>query len=309
MAQPHPTPVEACIALGGNIGDVAAAFSQAIAALNAVPGVHVLHISSNHTTAPVGPIPQASYLNAAAVLQTTLSPHDLLAALHTIERSHGRNRATEQRWGPRTLDLDLLTYGGLSIYEPGLTLPHPRLHERLFVLAPLAEIAPDLVVPGLGKSVEELKRANECRAASISPEAEVDDAIHRLAIPPTELRKLTQEEAEPILADIEARFVSGEPRVWWNGLRNKESVVNEDRATLAETMPKLAPTTLDSLLFIPDNDDGGTLPVYEGCLEAILKVLFDTFYYEYYIHARDAAWFVASNDHNQLIVARPTKLN
>ena len=107
-------------------------------------------------TAPVGGVPQGLYLNAAATLRTGLSPRELLDGLLAIERAHGRDRLTEARWGPRTLDLDLILYGDLIINEPGLVLPHPRMHERSFVLEPLAEIAPGWVVPGRGRTVSDL---------------------------------------------------------------------------------------------------------------------------------------------------------
>lgn len=112
-------------------------------------------------TAPVGGVDQGAYLNAAALLRTSLLPRELLDALHGIEREQGRDRSKERRWGPRTLDLDLLTYGDMIVCEAGLTVPHPRLHERGFVLEPLAAVAPELVVPGLGKVVDLLTKLRE----------------------------------------------------------------------------------------------------------------------------------------------------
>ncbi|GJQ28156.1 MAG: 2-amino-4-hydroxy-6-hydroxymethyldihydropteridine diphosphokinase [Phycisphaerae bacterium] len=152
-------PVPAAIALGSNLGDRRAAIHYALAALRRTPGVDVVSVSSFHETAPVGGVPQGPYLNAAASLETAMPPRDLLAALHAIERSFGRDRAREQRWGPRTLDLDLILYADAVINEPGLTVPHPRAHERLFVLDPLAEVAPDLVFPTLGRTVRDLRDA------------------------------------------------------------------------------------------------------------------------------------------------------
>lgn len=109
-----------------------------------------------HETEPVGPPGQERYLNAAAVIATALTPRDLLGRLLAIEASRGRVRPDPVRWGPRTLDLDLLLFGNLTIDEPGLTVPHPRLAERLFVLRPLAEVAGQCTVPGTGRTVMEL---------------------------------------------------------------------------------------------------------------------------------------------------------
>jgi 2-amino-4-hydroxy-6-hydroxymethyldihydropteridine diphosphokinase len=145
--------VSAAIALGSNLGDRHAHIQFALDQLHRLAQTRLTAHSTILETAPVGPVDQGPYLNAAALVETTLSARDLLDALLSVERLRGRDRSLEQRWGPRTLDLDLLLYGGQTISEPGLTIPHPRLHERLFVLEPLAQIAPDLVVPGLNKSV------------------------------------------------------------------------------------------------------------------------------------------------------------
>lgn len=157
-----PTPVVAHIALGSNVGDRRAHIDAALNALRALPGSRLAAVSSIVETLPVGPVPQGPFLNAAAALETTLAARELLEGLQGIERSRGRDREGEQRWGPRTLDLDLLLYGAAIIDEPGLTVPHPRLQERRFVLEPLAEIAPEVVVPevvGEGRSVRELLAA------------------------------------------------------------------------------------------------------------------------------------------------------
>ena len=146
----------ACIALGSNLGDRRATIISAFDALAQIPSTTLDARSELVETEPVGPIDQPSYLNAAALIHTLLTPRDLLDALFLIERDHHRNRAHEQRWGPRTLDLDLLLYDDKRIEEPGLTVPHPRLHERLFVLEPLAQVAPGMVVPGLERSVADL---------------------------------------------------------------------------------------------------------------------------------------------------------
>lgn len=109
--------------------------------------------SSFHETAPVGPTAQPDFLNAAVTIETSLPPGELLGALLAIEAAHGRNRSAGERWGPRTLDLDLLLYGTAVISAAGLTIPHPRLHERAFVLEPLAEIASETLIPTLGTTV------------------------------------------------------------------------------------------------------------------------------------------------------------
>ncbi len=142
--------VEAFIGLGGNVGDAAATLRKAILALDGLPRTRLLAASRLFRTAPVGGIQQADFINAVASVYTRLSANELLEALFAIERAHGRDRVREQRWGPRTLDLDLLMHGEAVIDIDGLTLPHPRMHERAFVLVPLVEIAPDLQVPGVG---------------------------------------------------------------------------------------------------------------------------------------------------------------
>jgi len=143
-------PVRAYIALGGNLGDVAATFADALAAIDALPGTRVAARSSLYRNPPLGEAPQPDYLNAVAAVDTTLPAPALLDALLAIERRCGRTRDPAARWAPRTLDLDLALYGDFVLAAPGLHVPHPRLHERGFVLAPLAEIAPDAVVPGRG---------------------------------------------------------------------------------------------------------------------------------------------------------------
>ncbi|MBI1190837.1 MAG: 2-amino-4-hydroxy-6-hydroxymethyldihydropteridine diphosphokinase [Tepidisphaera sp.] len=140
----------AAIALGSNLGDRASYLDAALRAMGSLPHTALLAASEFLETEPVGDPDQGPYLNAAALLRTELAPHGLLAALQSIERAHGRDRARERRWGPRTLDLDLLVYADLVLDEPGLTIPHPRMHERAFVLRPLVLIAPELVVPGRG---------------------------------------------------------------------------------------------------------------------------------------------------------------
>jgi 2-amino-4-hydroxy-6-hydroxymethyldihydropteridine diphosphokinase len=137
----------AFVGLGANLGDARATLQQALEDIGRLPGVQSLRASSVYRTAPVdasGP----DYLNAVAQLQTTLEPHALLAALQAVENGHGRLRP--YRHAPRTLDLDLLLYDDRTIATAELVVPHPRLHERAFVLVPLSELGPGLVVPGRG---------------------------------------------------------------------------------------------------------------------------------------------------------------
>jgi 2-amino-4-hydroxy-6-hydroxymethyldihydropteridine diphosphokinase len=136
------------IALGGNIGEVRATFRKAIADICGMTQAALLARSSDYGTPPWGDEAQARFVNACIEIETSLDPHALLYTLHKIERKFGRDRARETRWGPRTLDLDLIAYDDLSLDRPELTLPHPRLFERAFVLVPLVEIAPDRLIAG-----------------------------------------------------------------------------------------------------------------------------------------------------------------
>jgi 2-amino-4-hydroxy-6-hydroxymethyldihydropteridine diphosphokinase len=138
------------VGIGANLGDPRAQIQRALELLAAEDGVEVIAVSSLRETDPVGYEDQPRFLNGAAELETTLSASELLECLLAIERSLGRVRGEGPRFGPRTLDLDLLLYGDDVVAEPGLVVPHPRLHERRFALEPLAELDPALEIPGRG---------------------------------------------------------------------------------------------------------------------------------------------------------------
>jgi 2-amino-4-hydroxy-6-hydroxymethyldihydropteridine diphosphokinase len=143
----------ALIALGGNIGDVGATFQKAVPHICGMAQAALMARSSDYATPPWGDEQQARFVNACIEIETSLDPHALLFVLQKVEKKFGRDRARERRWGPRTLDLDLIAYDDASLQTPELTLPHPRLFERAFVLVPLAEIAPDRLIGG--RSVRE----------------------------------------------------------------------------------------------------------------------------------------------------------
>lgn len=152
--------VTAAVGIGSNVGDRARNIDEAVRRLRATSGVNAVTLGPVIETAAVawpGDEAGGAYLNSAAVVETTLPAIELLRTLHEIERSLGRDRAKEtRRWGPRTIDLDLLLYGDQVIDEPGLKVPHPRMHERRFVLEPLCGLAPGLMVPTLGATVASL---------------------------------------------------------------------------------------------------------------------------------------------------------
>src|ERR1700744_3744734 len=139
---------DAIIVLGGNVGDIRATFGKAIANICGMAQAALLARSSDYATPPWGEQNQPRFINACIEIDTGLDPHALLFVLHKVEQKFGRDRANERRWGPRTLDLDLIAYEDVKIDKPELTLPHPRLFERAFVLVPLAEIAPDRLIAG-----------------------------------------------------------------------------------------------------------------------------------------------------------------
>ena len=140
------------IALGSNMDSPLLHVQRALRDIDELPETALSQVSSLYETAPVGITEQPQFVNAVAQIATTLSPHDLLMRLHAIEAQHGRlrNSASEARNGPRTLDLDILLFDDSQMSERGLTIPHPRMHERAFVLLPLLEIAPQVVIPGKG---------------------------------------------------------------------------------------------------------------------------------------------------------------
>ncbi|WP_295911541.1 2-amino-4-hydroxy-6-hydroxymethyldihydropteridine diphosphokinase [uncultured Xanthomonas sp.] len=150
MSAATPAPVQACIGLGGNLGDAAATLRAALAALDTLPQTRLLRASQLYRSPAWGREDQPDFINAAALVSTTLPAPELLQALLDLEHRHGRQRLPGERWGPRTLDLDLLLYAEAVIDLPGLQVPHPFLHQRAFVLLPLAEIAADAVIPGHG---------------------------------------------------------------------------------------------------------------------------------------------------------------
>ena len=151
----------ACVAwigLGANIGNAPAICHRAVACLHGHPRVRVVAQSPFYCTEPIGPIRQSWYVNAVVAVESRMGPRALLRLLHHLETSFGRNRPCEKRWGPRRLDLDLLFYGHRVIRCRDLRLPHPRLHQRRFVLRPLCDIAPSFVHPVFGKTVDIMLR-------------------------------------------------------------------------------------------------------------------------------------------------------
>ena len=142
--------MRAWLGLGGNQGDPFARLGEALERLARVDGIELLRSSSFYRTPPWGDVAQDDFLNAVAEVETSLEPLELLAATRSIEDDMGRRR-DERRWGPRIIDIDLLLYGDRPYSAGGLEIPHPRMHERAFVLVPLAELDPDLAIPGRGR--------------------------------------------------------------------------------------------------------------------------------------------------------------
>jgi 2-amino-4-hydroxy-6-hydroxymethyldihydropteridine diphosphokinase len=140
----------AYVGLGANLGPKEVTILRAVELLGAEEGIEVLELSQLRETEPVGVVDQPPFLNGAVALDTSLSPWELLDVMLRVEQELGRVR-DHTHWGPRTIDLDLLVYGAVEMDEPGLHIPHARLQERRFVLEPLAELEPELEIPGLGK--------------------------------------------------------------------------------------------------------------------------------------------------------------
>jgi 2-amino-4-hydroxy-6-hydroxymethyldihydropteridine diphosphokinase len=141
------SPVEAVLSLGSNVGDPLETLTAAVFALHDTDGIAVEEVSGVYETAPWGGVEQDPFLNCCVRVRTTLPPHDLLAELQRTEAAFGRDRSREERWGPRTLDLDVVLYGDVVLDTPDLVLPHPRAHERPFVLVPLLEVLPGATFP------------------------------------------------------------------------------------------------------------------------------------------------------------------
>lgn len=169
--------VTAYIGLGSNLEDPASQVNAGYAALAALPATELIARSALYRSAPVGYSEQPDFINAVAKVETALGARELLDALLAIEFNHGRVRDFPN--APRTLDLDLLLYGNLQLHAPGLTIPHPRMHERAFVLAPLAEIAPQCVIPGRGKVAELLRGVDAGSVALTLPGSAVAGRTER----------------------------------------------------------------------------------------------------------------------------------
>ena len=142
--------IQACIGLGANLGDAADTLREAVEALDHREGITVREVSRFYRTPAWGREDQPDFINAVALLETSLTPRALLERLLAVETEFGRHRPDGERWGPRTLDLDLLLYGDAVIDEPGLRVPHPHLHERAFALVPLLDVLPEARIPGYG---------------------------------------------------------------------------------------------------------------------------------------------------------------
>ena len=162
-------PVLCAVAVGSNLGDRATTIRDAIAALDAIDGIEVVVLSTLHETEPVGGPEQGAFLNGAFLVRTAMRPRELLEHLHAVERAFGRIRPDPVRNGPRTLDLDLLLHGEEVHEDSDITVPHPRMHERAFVLDPLVEIGGDLRHPVHARTVRELHRSLSAPPRDVTP--------------------------------------------------------------------------------------------------------------------------------------------
>ncbi len=162
--QANSSESKVAIALGSNLGDSIAILEAAIKALEKMPGIEIIIVSSWYETKAIGP-PQPNYINGCVSVRTEQKPHSLLQILLEIEKEFGRIR--REKWGPRTLDLDLLLYDDLILETPTLQIPHPRIRERAFVLAPLAEIESSWIEPVSGKTIKELLKAVDCTGVNL----------------------------------------------------------------------------------------------------------------------------------------------
>lgn len=162
-------PAIAAVGLGGNVGNSVRVLQQAFDALASLPDTRLLATSALYRTPAWGLEDQADFINAAAALETSLDAGTLLEQLFAIERRFGRVRAADgsDRWGPRTLDLDILLFGDAVVDMPGLRVPHPRLHERAFALVPLLDVLPDAVIPGVGSAREALAALDATGVAAL----------------------------------------------------------------------------------------------------------------------------------------------
>ncbi|MCY6380330.1 2-amino-4-hydroxy-6-hydroxymethyldihydropteridine diphosphokinase [Hoeflea prorocentri] len=142
----NTSPISCALGLGGNIGEPKRSMAQALRSLDQMDLIHVRDVSRLYRTPPWGKTDQAWFFNSCALIETYMQPHALLDACLSVERELKRER--RERWGPRIIDIDVLTYSNRSVHEEGLTIPHPHMHERAFVLLPLLDIAPDLAVAG-----------------------------------------------------------------------------------------------------------------------------------------------------------------
>jgi 2-amino-4-hydroxy-6-hydroxymethyldihydropteridine diphosphokinase len=164
--------ISCAIALGSNLGNSLAILEKALQCLEQFPQIHRLSVSSWYQTTPIGP-PQPDYLNGCAILETDLTPEQLLQTLLRIEQQAGRIR--RERWGPRTLDLDLLFYGDLILKTDTLEIPHPRMTQRGFVLVPFAEIAPNWIHPVTKKAIVQLLDEVDCSGVNLYRQNQPED--------------------------------------------------------------------------------------------------------------------------------------